>query len=273
MPFRKNETFLSHFLANTQREAYAMYVKYKSTLSLLASKYSSYTGLDEEDLIQEGVIGLARAARDFEENRSDTFHTFAIYKIKDAMREHSSKQALDISVPQYIREAARLIIKLKKVMDSAGLVKGNDFASVWEQSATCDEQSDVIKDITSIRRTIHNLADRSCTSVDQLLDKAELYPTEIANIDHYPITSEISASNKSSAEESIIHKLTLERSICELKSVLSVEDYDLLHAHYVEGRTVRELAPEMGIKAPSVTVKIHNIVRELQRKKEQILAL
>jgi len=272
MPFRKNEEFLPHFLAGTEAEADELYKQYKSTLSLLASKYASYTGLDEDDLIQEGVIGLARAKRDFEENRSDTFRTFAIYKIKDAMREYSSKQADDISIPQYIREAARLIAKLKKIMEMVGLVKTNDFISIWDHSATCDKESEVIKDITSIRQTIRNLANRSCTSVSQLLERAELYPTEMAELDNHPITGEIAASSDG-VEEKLIQTLINSKAISKLKAILPEKDYELLYAHYSEGKTVRELAPIMGIKAPSITVKILNIIKELQKKKEQIYRL
>jgi len=270
MPFRKNEKFLPHFLASTEEEADALYKQYEHTLALLASKYSTYTGLDKDDLIQEGIIGLARAKRDFEEDRSDTFNTFAIYKIKDAMREYSSKQAEDIKIPHYIREAARLITKLKKVMGSVGLIKGNDYISVWEQSATCDEESDVIKDITFIRKTIRNLADRSCTSVEQLLDRAELYPTEMSGLDCHASLSEVNTTTVASAEDLIIQRLVSENAITKLKVILSEDDYSLLYDHYVEGKTVRELAPKFGITAPSITIKIQNIVKGLQKKKEQI---
>jgi len=285
MPFRKkkvkqkdgsvlevDERFLTHFLAETKAEADDTYKQYKSTLALLASKYASYTGLDEDDLIQEGVIGLARAKRDFEEDRSDTFHTFAIYKIKDAMREYSSKQADDISIPQYIKEAARLVIKLRRVMEMAGLVKTNDFASIWGHSAACDQKSEVIKDITSIRQTIRNLADRSCTSVNQLLERAEMYPAEMAELDYHPVTGEIAASSDG-VEESLIQKLVAGKAVSKLKEILPKEDYELIYAHYSEGKTVRELAPLLGIKASSVTIRIHNVVKELQKKKEQIYML
>jgi len=273
MPFRENEEFLPCFLADTQSKADELLARYQRTISLLASKYASYTGLDEEDLSQEGIIGLARAARDFEEDRSDTFHTFAIYKIKDAMREFSSKQADNVKIPQYLQEASRLAIKLQKVMNLAGLVQGKDFMSVWEQSATCDKESEVIKDITAIRQTIKSLADRSGTSVNQLLERAELFPVEMTELDQHTVINELMSHNDYTSEESLLHKLSTKKSMERLREILTKEEYGLLYEHFIEGRTVRELAPILGITAPSVTIKIHNIISKLQKKEDQILML
>jgi len=272
MPFRENEKFLPFFFADTQQEADGLLKKYQPTVSLLASKYARYTGLDKEDLAQEGFIGLARAARDFEKDRSDTFHTFAIYKIKDAMKEFSSKQADNVKIPQYLREASRLATKLRKIMASAGLVQENDFLSVWEHSATCDKESEVIKDITAIRQMIKNLARRSGTSVLQLLERAELFPTKMAELDQYTVTKigESIIGTHTSTEDSLIHQLATKKSIEKMKEILTNDEYQLLYEHFIEGKTVRELAPILGITAASVTVKIHNIVSKLQKKEDQI---
>ena len=116
----EDEWFPQHFLASNAEDAENLYKEYTHYLKMFASKYALYTGLDEDDLFQEAVIGLARASRDFEAERSDEFRTFAIYKIKDALREFVSSQSSDISIPQYIQDAAKLIIKLRKVIESAG---------------------------------------------------------------------------------------------------------------------------------------------------------
>jgi len=56
-----------------------------------------------------------------------------------------------------------------------------------------------------------------------------------------------------------------------IKNILSKSDYRLVVSHFVDGKTVRELAKETGLKAPSITVKIHNIVAELLKKEDVIL--
>jgi len=269
MPFRKDEKFLDHFLADTVEKAEELHEQYLPMLSSLASKYS---GVDSDDLIQEGLIGLARASRDFEEGRSETFRTFAIYKIKDAMREFASKQTDDINVPQYIKEATKLVKKLKIVMESAGVMGCNDFMVIWDKSASWDETSEVIKDITEVRKTIRNLADRSGTSVEQLIERAELYPLSITDIDNYCTFNEIPDLHTGTAEDEALKRLMIEKSIIKLKNSLSEDDYELLYDHYVSGLTVRQLAKVKGLSAPTITIRIHNIVNRLQKRKEQIIA-
>jgi DNA-directed RNA polymerase specialized sigma24 family protein len=73
------------------------------------------------------------------------------------------------------------------------------------------------------------------------------------------------------SEESLLRKLSTKQSMERLRKLLTPDEYGLLHEHFIEGKTVRELAPMLGIAAPSVTVKIHNIILKLQKKEEQIL--
>lgn len=50
--------------------------KYKETVRLKAKMYYM-AGADEEDIVQEGMIGLLKAIRQFDENKSASFGTFA----------------------------------------------------------------------------------------------------------------------------------------------------------------------------------------------------
>jgi len=267
----KDEEFLPHFTGYTKEDAENIYKSHKNTIELLANKYSIYTNIDIEDLVQEGIIGLARAIRDWEPNRSETFKIFAIYKIKDAMREYSLKQSQSIRIPQYIKDASVMISKLCKLMDIIGLRYANDVISVWKQSEKCSKDSEVIKDITIVRQNLLNLANRSHTTVKQLLKRAELYSPDTTDIDDLQMIVSMSNKLNFSVEDDILSKLTTNKSIAKLKAILSEDDYNLLYQYYVEGKTVRDLESIVGIKAASITVKIHNILKGLQKKKDTIL--
>lgn len=271
-PIYDDEKFLPNFLGNTTKEADTLYNKYKNTLTGLANKYAMYSHVDEGDLVQEGVIGLARAAREFDVERSSDFNTFAIYKIKDAMREFISKQATDVKIPQYIKEASRLIAKLSKLIDKVSPMKESDYEMVWAESSLFDNESEIIKDINAIRDSLSNLAARSGTTIDQLLERAEMYPADVTDVDDVVYSmGDMSGISIETAEDDIITKIMTEKAIDKLMTVLSKEDYELLYAHYVDGKTVRELGPIYGISAPTMTIRIQNILQSLQKKKEQIL--
>lgn len=64
-----------------------------------------YRGLDHEDLVQEGFVGLLRAAELFEPERGVQFATYASYWIRQAMLRALAEQQHAIRVPACNREA------------------------------------------------------------------------------------------------------------------------------------------------------------------------
>ncbi len=69
--------------------------KYKGTVRALADRYY-LIGADKEDLVQEGMIGLFKAVRDYQPDRNSSFYSFAVLCIKREMftainKYHSKK--------------------------------------------------------------------------------------------------------------------------------------------------------------------------------------
>jgi hypothetical protein len=74
-----------------------------------------------------------------------------------------------------------------------------------------------------------------------------------------------------SAEDNMVSFLITKQSVEKLKDFLTEDEFDLLWARFVEGKTVRELEPEMGIAAASIVVRTKNILKRLERNKKRIL--
>lgn len=267
MPIRKNEEFKKHFLADTEEEANDLLKKYDGTLKLLSNKASVMTGIDREDLYQEGIIGLARASRDFDEERSDNFRTFAIYKIKDALREFNTTQSITIKSPQYTRDAIRLASILRERLVKAGEYQYSALVDMWDSSSKYMGNSPLEISIQKSRRSLKNLANRSHTSVKQLLERSEmapLYSSELTNV-NYPV-------DKMSSETDVIDKINAMDMIERIKKYISEEDYELLWNRFVEGMTVREIAPKMGISAPHVSGKTQVLLEKLRKLEKALKA-
>lgn len=261
MPIRDDEKFCKCFIADTKAEAEELLKEFDYNLKLLANKVGNLTGLDKEDLYQEGIIGLARAKRDFDEERSDNFKTFAIYKIKDAMREFGTTQSVSMKVPQYTKDAVRLANVLKEHLIKAGEYRYNALADMWDSSSKYTGDSPLEKSIQVSRQSLINLANRSHTSVRQLLERSEATPSCSTNITELNINS---LSNESS-EDNVINRINAVDMIKCVKEYLSGEDYELLWNRYVEGMTVRELAPLMGISAPYVSDRTQVVLNKLRK--------
>jgi RNA polymerase sigma factor (sigma-70 family) len=266
MPIREGETFRKRFLADTEAEGIKLLKKFDSTLKLLANKSSTMTGLDEEDLYQEGIIGLARANRDFDETRSDNFKIFAIYKIKDALREFGTTQSVSIKSPQYTQDALRLASILRERLVKAGEYRYTALADMWESSSKYTGTNALESSIQESRRSLKNLANRSHTSVVQLLERSEMTPSYTVEVTD--VTSGV--VNNDSPENDIINKINAVDLIGRIRNYISEEDYMLLWNRFVEGMTVRELAPMMGISAPHVSDRTQALLEKL-RKSEKAL--
>ena len=262
MPIRDEEVFSKHFLANTEEEAEHLLKEYEKDIGFLSSKLSAITGVDKLDLRQEGIIGLARAYRDFEIERSEKFRIFAIFKIKDAMREFITTQASNVRVPQYVKNAATLIGSLQKALEKVDGLKLLTFTGIWMASEyyknnPIEDKESLMEDIAEIRQSIQNLADRSHTSVVQLLERAELSPVSspeiiYTNLDNMAIVNDSDFSNTVFMEE--------------IKESLSKEDYELLYRHYACGETYTALESVFGVKEETLCVRARKLKESLVKK-------
>ena len=265
MPIRDGEVFSKHFLADTKEQAEQLLKKYEKDISFLSNKLSAITGVDKEDLRQEGLIGLARAYRDFERERSEKFRIYAIYKIKDALREYITTQGSNIKIPQYVKNAANLTESLQKVLEKMDGLRRLTFVDIWTASEYYKDnppknKESLMEDVIRIQQSIQNLADRSHTSVIQLLERAELSPVSFPEIIYTNLdTIAATATTDDSAFSNIVF-------VKEIKESLSEEDYDLLYRHYVGGETERELSGPFGVEASTLHIRIQNLKDSLVRK-------
>jgi len=257
--------FPKNFLADTKEEADKLYSKYLPTLKFLADKYSRLTGLGSEDFVQEGVIGLARASRDFVSKRSNDFNTFAIYKIKDSMREFVSSQAATIKIPQYIKDAIGLSGKLKRLISTVESIEHASLSDIWDISKKYEKSGEIVKDVTDIRKSISNLAERSCTTVNDLLERSELSPKAPVEI------IDMNISNISSDNNTFL-PLYESNTLALIKKTLNEREFEIFRLHFIENYTIREIQKILSKTDGTIAVQIRQIREKLNRHKNELFS-
>lgn len=268
MPIRDDEQFCSHFLGESEEEANAMLLSFEKDLTMLSNKVASLTGLDRFDLKQEGIIGLARARRDFEEGRGAAFRTIALYKIKDAMREWVTK-AGGMRVPQYLRDATKLIDMLQKTLEKGTqLPDFLSYADIWKAAKSFTGDKAIAADVIKVCDSIKSLADRSHTTPVELLERAEVTPTLIDAPEDADLFIDEPLDD---SEIRMLERITAKSAVNEIRKMLTPAEYDLICSIYIEGKTERELEKELGIRAPSIDVRLKNILTKIRHNSERIL--
>lgn len=77
--YNDNE-LLSYIAENNEEASEIMYKKYTPLVTNIAKKmyiYIKNTGIEVNDLIQEGMLGLSNAIHEYSEDKNATFYTFA----------------------------------------------------------------------------------------------------------------------------------------------------------------------------------------------------
>ena len=252
------EELPKHFLADTTEEAEELYKEHYALLNNLSYTYSLSTNIDKSDFFGEALIGLARAKRDFDPERSNNFKTFAIYKIKSALNEYARKNSMSITAPAYIRNANRHLVLIKDAFESCGvgldyLLEAIDLGKIETEKLYPDR---LRKKVTELFSNIIKGAERACITVKELVKRAENMPTDI-RFDDYIDSEEIDLQKEKQLELALL--------VESMKSYLTQEEIQICEG-IMEDKTYERIAAEFGHKAPWVNQQLDKMRRKLQKK-------
>ena len=147
-----NDYELLYYIAdNNDKASNILYEKYKPLIDLkVRPKLSIATirGLEYNDLIQEGMIGLSEAIRDYKESKDVSFYTFASLCIERQIQ--SALKKASTTKHKYLNDSLSLNIETDTEKELINIIKDDLEIPFEEKLIYKEEEEELLKDLKKV---------------------------------------------------------------------------------------------------------------------------
>jgi len=269
MPDSAPTKFLPFLLGNTEEEAYNVYVDYIRLVRSIAADYT-WSGIDFEDLVHEGIIGLAKAKYSYNPELEVKFSTYASCTIRNSIKSSLENYSSDLDVPQYIRRGLSLLLTLRShlnKMDPMEVEESEfDFHRIWELSEKLEDE-----EVKKVRGYVIKLSTRLGINLQELVEKVT---GAYINKSVVGMSDIANAYTSFTGNDDIIDQITTNEILSIIREEFSAVDYSIMEMYYKHGYTLRDIEEETNIKASWIYGKIVQLTsktKKIIRKKHDLI--
>ena len=240
------EIELARLIARGDNEAKKELIKANLRLVISIAKKYVNRGLPFQDLIQEGNLGLIRAAEKFDHTKGFKFSTYATWWIRQAISRGLADKSRTIRVPVHMVES---INKMKKTSARLAQELGRK-PTESELSQSMDLSVSKIKEIIQ--------ADREPISMEMPLNR-----------DDETYLGDLIEDNESSRPDSTTEEELMRQDLNRMLSQLTPRERDIMHLRFglEDGRqrTLEEVGRLFNITRERVRQIEHKAFRKLRQ--------
>jgi RNA polymerase primary sigma factor len=240
------EIELARQIAKGDRDAKKRLIQANLRLVISIAKKYVNRGLPFQDLIQEGNLGLIRAAEKFDHTKGFKFSTYATWWIRQAISRGLADKSRTIRVPVHMVES---INKMKKTSARLAQELGRKPTEI-ELSAAMELSVNKIQEIIQ--------ADREPISMEMPLNR-----------DEETYLGDLIEDNESSRPDSTTVEELMRQDLNRMLSQLTPRERDIMHLRYglEDGRqrTLEEVGRLFNITRERVRQIEHKAFRKLRQ--------
>ena len=219
-----------------------------------AEYYQSLSGMDAEDLMQEGILGLLRAIQKFDYSRDLKFSTYAVWWIRQAITRAIQNSGALIRIPSYLHSDISRYKKAKNIVNSENikaLCSSSKLIKVSEELNWPLEKVLFISQVCLLKNVT------STDLVDQNLQELSRIPCSNGNFARAIETGEFNAF------------------VVEVAGTLSEREFDILKRRFAISDVIEEETLEkIGVDYNLTRERIRQIeARALKRLRPRLIAL
>ncbi|KHG04366.1 RNA polymerase sigma factor rpoD [Gossypium arboreum] len=239
----------------------------KSNIRLVISIAKNYlgTGMNFQDLVQEGCRGLIKGAEKFDASKGFKFSTYAHWWIKQAVRKFLSEQSRTIRLPLYMVEATYRVKEARKQLYSEN-GRQPDNKEVAEATG-----------LSMKRLTTVLLTPKAPRSLDQKIGiyqnlKPSVRPTSNPAITVYLLKfqPEVIADPEADTSEDILTKQLMKEDLEKVLESLSPRERQVIRWRFgmEDGRTktLQEIGESIGVSRERIRQIEMSAFRKLKSK-------
>ena len=236
-----------NYTRNNQKKRDKLIIKHLPLVKYVVSKIINYlpSFVDQEDLIEYGIVGLIKAAEKYDTRRNTKFKSYAMYRIRGSILDYLRSQEW---MPRTLREKAKMV---------------KDTCISLEQKLSRPPQTDEIAkalniDPAALNKLLANIHFSKLFSLEGFCQKTEDTMEENRNQEIRDTKSTDPLSELQTKEEISL----LAQAIDELPK----KERLVITLYYYEGLLLREISRSLGISESRVSQLHHHALFLLRMK-------